>query len=202
VPADEGVDLDALVATLAEAQRLGFLGARDLREVVDHARGYATALADLTPAPRPDRTGPGAGWLHIVDLGAGGGVPGLIIALDRPDARLTLIDRRAKRTDFLLRAVRRHGWHDRVEVVCDDVDNLIRRHPNSFDAAVARGFGPPDVTLDAASRLIAAGGRIVISEPPVGNRWDVDDLADRGLVHRNLDGPGGRLAVFDSANAG
>lgn len=194
--AADGADVDALVATLADAQRLGFLGRGDLRSAIDHAREFVTALDGLTAS------GPGQASLHIVDLGSGGGLPGLVIAADRPDAHLTLIDRRAKRTDFLQRAVHRHGWQDRVEVVCDDVADLIRRQRASFDAAVARGFGPPLVTLDMAGQLIVPGGRIVISEPPQGNRWNPEDLRRRGLAHRNVDGAGGRVAVFDRAAAG
>ena len=41
----------------------------------------------------------------VLDLGAGGGVPGLVIAHDLPDLHVTLLDRRAKRTDFLERVV-------------------------------------------------------------------------------------------------
>ena len=98
----------------------------------------------------------------MVDLGAGGGVPGLVIAHDRPDLRLTLVDRRSKRTDFLRRVVRRLRWSTRVDVVTADVEAVIgRRGPAAFDAAVARGFGPPDTTLRFATQLVRAGGRIV-----------------------------------------
>ena len=55
----------------------------------------------------------------------------------------------------------------------------------SFDAVVARGFGPPDMTLALASQLIRTTGRVVISEPPSGDRWTPDLLAELG-VHRVL----------------
>ena len=148
----------ALVAVFEDAQRLGFLGARPIAEVIEHARGFVRALDDL-----PTRS-------NAVDLGSGGGVPGLVIAHDRPTMAVTLLDRRAKRTDFLERVVRRLGWHDRVSVACQDVATF--GPPGSFDVVTARGFGPPDFTLASAARLVRPGGRIVISEPPDQDRWD------------------------------
>ena len=158
---------DAVLDVLAESQRLGFLGERPIDEVVGHARGFVEALDGV------DGT--------VVDLGAGGGVPGLVIAHDRPDLLLTMVDRRAKRTDFLERMIRRLRWSERVEVIADDVDVVINRSRAAFGAAVARGFGPPDVTLSFASQLVRPGGRIVISEPPSGDRWSPDLLAELGV---------------------
>lgn len=159
----------ALVAALHDAQRLGFLGPRPIPEVIRHARGFVRALAAWESIDT------------IVDLGSGAGVPGLIIAHDLPHARVTLLDRRAKRTDALERVVRRLGWQDRVSVVCDDVDRF--GPPASFDAVVARGFGPPEFTLSSATRLVRAHHPIVISEPPDHDRWD-DGLLERLQLRR------------------
>ncbi len=121
----------------------------------------------------------------MLDLGSGGGVPGLVIAHDRPDLQVTLLDRRAKRTDALERVVRRLDWGDRVSVVCRDVDGF--EPDERFDAIVARGFGPPEFTLTTAARLVRPGGPIVISEPPGADRWDRSFLDRVGL--RRVDGP-------------
>lgn len=160
---------DALVAVLTESQRLGFLGARPVTEVVAHARSFVGALSELPAGSR------------IIDLGAGGGVPGLVIAHDRPDLEVHLLDRRTKRTDFLERVVRRLGWSDRVLVVARDVEDHLADTPEAFDAVVARGFGPPDITLATAVRLVRPGGVIVISEPPEGDRWAPALLARLGV---------------------
>lgn len=147
-----------LHGVLGDAQRVGFLGARPISEVIEHSRAFVAALDDVVG--------------EVLDLGSGGGVPGLVIAHDRPDLRITLLDRRTKRTDFLRRAVGRLGWSDRVNVVAIDAGELITQDPHRFDAVVARGFGPPAETLAVAHRLTRRDGVIVISEPPTGgDRW-------------------------------
>jgi 16S rRNA (guanine527-N7)-methyltransferase len=195
---------DALRDALLVSQRLGFLGDRPIEQVIEHAREFVRALEGLEGAPPPsladlDAAAGGnpdastvAGPLHVLDLGSGGGVPGLVIANDRPDLMVTLLDRRAKRTDFLARLVSRLGWTDRVTVVCTDVDAFTP--PRSFDAVVARGFGPPERTLAVATRLARFGGRLVISEPPDTDRWS-GDLLDRLGVDR-VSAPGDSMAIF------
>ncbi len=160
----------ALVDALLQAQRLGFLGSRPIPEVIEHARGFVRALR----ARENDRV-----IESVLDLGSGGGVPGLIIAHDLPAVHLTLLDRRAKRTDALERLVRRLGWRDRITVACTDVTTFVPDDP--FDAVVARGFGPPEFTLRQAARLVRDRGPIVISEPPGEDRWDDQLLAELGL---------------------
>jgi 16S rRNA (guanine527-N7)-methyltransferase len=158
-----------LVAVLEDAQRLGFLGARPVSEVIEHARGFVRALRARGTVG------------SVLDLGSGGGVPGLVIAHDLPSTHVTLLDRRAKRTDALERVVRRLGWQQRVAVVCQDVDTFQPDTP--FDAVVARGFGPPEFTLSAAARFVRPGQVIVISDPPGVSRWDDQLLQHLGL-HR------------------
>jgi 16S rRNA (guanine527-N7)-methyltransferase len=166
-----GEPAPALVDALLHAQRLGFLGQRPIPEVISHARGFVRALVAARSDQDPIES--------VVDLGSGAGLPGLVIAHDLPDVRVTLLDRRAKRTDVLERTVRRLGWQDRITVVCDDV---TRYRPESLvDAVVARGFGPPAFTLTQAARLIRPDGMIVISEPPGRDRWDGHLLRELGM---------------------
>lgn len=169
-----------VLAVLEESQRLGFLGDREITEVVEHARAFVDALD-------------GVGGT-VADLGSGGGIPGLVIAHDRPDLQLLLVDRRAKRTDFLDRMVRRLRWADRVTIICADVEDVITTAP-TIDAAVARGFGPPATTLSVASRLVRGGGRVIISEPPQGERWPSELLTELGV--RRLDDDRGTVSIFE-----
>jgi 16S rRNA (guanine527-N7)-methyltransferase len=160
-----------LQQVLLDAQGAGLLGARRVEEVIEHARGFLPALADVRG--------------RVVDLGSGGGVPGLVIAHDRPDLRVTLLDRRSKRTDFLARVVRRLDWTDRVEVLLADAERLDLDDESRFDAAVARGFGPPFDTLEIGMGLTRVGGVVVISEPPEGDRWASCPPLAAGRVRRD-----------------
>jgi len=174
---------DDLLETLRDAQRFGFFGAAPIEQAAAHSTAFIDAIGDLDVAAR------------LVDLGSGGGLPGLVLADRYPTVSITLIDRREKRTDFLRRAVRRLGF-DHVEVLAGDVDELIRAVESGvsprFDVVTARGFGPPEPTLRRAVRLIGSSGRIVISEPPEGDRWDPALLVELGLTrHRS-----GVVSVF------
>lgn len=183
VGSDSTFDHD-LTAVLLESQRLGFLGDRDVVDAATHARSFVDALVDVRG--------------RVLDMGAGGGLPGLVIAHDRSDLDLVLVDRREKRIDFLRRVVRRLGWSDRVTVRHADIADVIGDERSHFDAVVARGFGPPDVTIGFASRLVAAGGRVVISEPPTGQRWTDESVPSplERIAH-----PDARVAVFERHEA-
>ena len=153
---------------LGDAQKWGTLGRRSISEVISHARQFVAPLAGCA--------GP------VIDIGTGAGVPGLVIAVDRPELRLVLTDRRATRMDALRRGVIAMGLADRVEVVTADVEDLGRDpdHSGRYEAVVSRGFGPPDLTLRLATPLATPGGMIVISEPPSDHpdRWKKTELLD------------------------
>lgn len=168
-----------MAEALTLSQQLGMLGARPVDEVIEHAQAFVVALADVTG--------------RVIDLGTGGGVPGLVIAAERPDLRLVLVDRRATRTDHVRRLVRRLGWEERVEVVTADARSLPRA---TADAVVARGFAAPTATLTAAAPLLRPDGLLVVSEPPAeaDDRWPAAALQRAGLTARSS--PDRRVAVF------
>jgi 16S rRNA (guanine527-N7)-methyltransferase len=163
-----------LVEALGSSQRLGFLGDLAIPAVIAHARHFVRAIETWSPVASP----------HIADIGAGGGVPGLVLAVELPAAHVTMIDRRATRTDHLARLVRRLGVSGHTEVVTADLSTSPAELTGRFDVVTARGFGPPPVTLAAARPLLRDQGILVISEPPAGepDRWPVELLAHHDLV--------------------
>lgn len=177
------VEHEGLIRVLSAAQRIGALGAQPVADIISHACAFANVL------PQSVQT--------CVDLGSGAGVPGLVIAIARPEIRLTLVDRRSKRTDALRRAVKALDIEEQVSVVCADVESFARRADmnHAFDAACARGFGPPEFTLHWSAELVRPGGVIVISEPPLGSpdRWQGVDLPGMGVSEPNRIGP---VALF------
>jgi 16S rRNA (guanine527-N7)-methyltransferase len=161
-----------LLAALDEGRRRGFLGPdQEPDAVARHATGFAPALGS------PDR---------IVDLGSGGGVPGLVLAVVLPAATVALVDSSVSRTDWLHRLVHRMGLEERVQVVAARAE-VLGHDPlwrENQDAVVARSFAPPLVTAECAAAFLHLGGRLVVSEPPAEHRedrWPESELAELGL---------------------
>lgn len=167
--ADELLDHEALLAHLERARTFGFLGPGPVVEHIEHTRGFLAALGDVTG--------------RVVDLGSGGGVPGLVIALARPDLTLVLLEATAKRCRFLEGAVQALGLD--AEVV-EGRAEVIGQGPRrgTADAVVARSFGVPATTAECGAPLLRPGGILVVSEPPapVADRWPAAGLAQLGLA--------------------
>jgi 16S rRNA (guanine527-N7)-methyltransferase len=161
-----------LLAALDEGRGRGFLGPdQEPIAVARHAAGFAPALGDAE---------------RIMDLGSGGGVPGLVLAVVLPTATLALVDSSVSRTDWLHRLVHRLGLDKRVRVVTARAEVLghDREWRESQDAVVARSFAPPLVVAECATAFVRLGGRFVVSEPPADGReerWPEAELAVLGL---------------------
>lgn len=160
-----------LAELLTESRQRGFLGPGPVEQQLDHARAFAVAV-DVAPT-----------W--ALDLGAGGGLPGLVLASEFwPACRWAFVDANARRTEFLAEAVSALGLDDRVEVVVERAE-VVGRDPTCrgrFDLVVARSFGPPGVVAECAAPLLRVGGELVVSEPPeVADRWPAAGLGQVGL---------------------
>ena len=125
---------------------------------------------------------------RVLDLGSGGGLPGLVLAVHRPDLELTLLEARQRACRFLREAVTDLDLTG-VTVVEARAEDAARRavFRESFDAVVARSFGPPAVTAECAVGFLRPGGRLVVSEPPGDEerdsataRWPVTGVEDLG----------------------
>ena len=165
-------DLRGILRTILEESRAaGWLGPGDVEAHIHHA----LAMAETAGAP-PDR---------FLDLGSGGGVPGLVLALHWPSATGLLLDSGRRRVDFLTAACARLGLAARVETHCGRAE-VAARAPGlraGFDAVFARGFGRPAVTAECAAGFLTAGGRLFVSEPPETDpaRWPSEGLAELGF---------------------
>ena len=134
------------------------------RHIVDSAQ-----LAGL--APESARC-----WL---DLGSGAGFPGLVIALVRPGLRVTLVESRRKRAEFLAATAKALDVAHRVEVRGQRLE-LIRESP--FDVISARAFAPLKRLLPLAHRFshehtiwLLPKGRSAASElEAVAGSWQGD----------------------------
>jgi 16S rRNA (guanine527-N7)-methyltransferase len=92
-------------------------------------------------------------WL---DAGCGGGLPGMVLAVVRPDWSFTLLDSNSKKTGFVQQAVIELGLRN-VEVRCERVENW--QAPQKFDGIISRAFSEAAEFVRLTRHLLADGGR-------------------------------------------
>lgn len=97
----------------------------------------------------------------VVDLGSGGGVPGIVLALARPDVGWTLVDSVRKKADALRDFVSSLGLSN-VEVLAERAE-LLGRGParESFDVVTARACAALPVLVEYAVPLLRVGGTLL-----------------------------------------
>ncbi len=95
---------------------------------------------------------------RVLDIGTGPGLPGLPLAVARPEYSFTLLDANAKKTRFVTQAVGELGLKN-VEVVQSRVENY--RPVEKFDTLVARAFSSIADMLANTHHLCAPGGRFL-----------------------------------------
>jgi 16S rRNA (guanine527-N7)-methyltransferase len=174
--ADQGSPGDGdLISVLQEAQRLGFLGGASLEAHLTHSKEFALALDRERACPSAGSLGPEEDRLYetgrpgsFLDLGTGGGVPGLVLASIWELAEGFLLDSNVRKTAFLGAALQQLGWAPRVSVLRSRAESAGRdpKLRGAFDVVVSRAFGPPAVTAECAAPLLRRGGWLVVSEPP------------------------------------
>ncbi|MDQ2678576.1 MAG: class I SAM-dependent methyltransferase [Actinomycetota bacterium] len=170
---------DQLDEVLERSREHGFLGPGPVAPQREHARVFVSPLQAAS---------------RVLDLGSGGGVPGLVLAWELPALEVVLLDAMAKRCDFLETAVAELGLGARVQVACGRAEELARDEQwrRSFPVVVARSFGPPAVLAECAvGFLTGPGARLLVSEPPDATaselRWPDAGLAVLGLARRRLE---------------
>ena len=98
----------------------------------------------------------------VVDVGSGGGLPGLPLKIALPGLGMTLVEADQAKAAFLVRACAALGLRD-VEVVARRAEEVGRdpRYRESFDVAVARALAPMPVLVELCLPLIRVGGRLL-----------------------------------------
>ena len=96
---------------------------------------------------------------HIADLGSGGGLPAIPIAILQPEWRLTLIEAVRKKTAFL-QHVRGKLKLKNVEVLSDRVENVALQQPAQYDAVISRAFTSLARFLELSLPLLKPNGLV------------------------------------------
>jgi 16S rRNA (guanine527-N7)-methyltransferase len=125
----------------------GLIGPREAPRLWERHLLNCLALSSAVPA--------GA---SVVDLGSGAGLPGLVLAIGRPDLEVTLVEPLLRRATFLEEAVTALGLTG-VRVRRERADALHGRQ--RFDVVTARALAPLDRLLGWAMPLVAARGSLL-----------------------------------------
>jgi 16S rRNA (guanine527-N7)-methyltransferase len=115
---------------------------------------------------------------HVVDVGSGGGTPGIPLAASLPERMFTLLEAERRKCDFLTRLT---GDLGNVTVVWGRAEEQA---PDSFGVALAKALAKPPVAAELCLPLVAPGGAALL--------W-LGDSADRDAVSAAADLLGGRL---------
>ena len=159
LPAGAEAKLLAYLALLDKWNRVYNLTAvRDVERMVSHHLLDSLAAVPLFQAE------------SVLDVGSGGGLPGIPLAIARPELQVTVIDSIAKKTAFLLQAKAELGLAN-LNVVTRRVEDF--HPPAKFDVITSRAFSDLREFVTLTRHLLGPGGR-----------W----LAMKGLIpHEEID---------------
>ncbi|WFE30658.1 16S rRNA (guanine(527)-N(7))-methyltransferase RsmG [Solwaraspora sp. WMMD791] len=158
-----------LLAT--EGTLRGLIGPREVPRLWDRHLLNCAVLGELVPTGST-----------VVDVGSGAGLPGLALAIARPDLSVVLVEPLARRTAFLAEAVDLLGLTGAVEVVRGRAEELVRSRPDCAAPIVtARAVAPLDRLVGWCLPLVEPGGRLLAMK---GGSAAAEVAEHRGAVVR------------------
>ena len=95
---------------------------------------------------------------RVIDVGTGAGLPGIPLALARPELHFTLLDSNVKKLTFVRQALHELGLRD-VEIAQTRAEKF--EPAQKFDTVTARAFSSLEDLLGVAAHLCAPGGRML-----------------------------------------
>lgn len=165
-PAQAG-ELVALFDRIAlEPQNLTSI--EDVDEAVD--RHLADSLAGLTA---PEISGP------LVDLGSGGGFPGLVLAMLRPEMPVTLVESEKKKARWLEAA---SAALPNVRVVADRSEHLAKDERGAYATVTARAVAPLVPVIELAAPFVAERGHALVWSTPMAPADEARAAEAAGLL--------------------
>lgn len=147
----------------------GLIGPREVDRIWERHVLNSVAVSEAIPA--------GA---RVIDVGSGAGLPGIPLALARPDVTVTLLEPLLRRANFLTGVVEELGLAGQVDVVRSRAEDT----GGSWDVVTCRAVAPLPRLLEWCASLVGEGGRLVALKGANADTEVAD--ATRGLRRHRL----------------
>lgn len=162
----------------------GLLGPREVPRIWERHLLNCAPLADLLPSAT-----------RIVDVGSGAGLPGLVIAIRRPDVQVDLLESLQRRVDFLAEAVASLGLSEQVRVVRGRAeDTAVVDQIGGAPFVTARAVAPLDRLVRWCLPLLAPGGKLLALKGASA----ADELSEHRTTVRRLGGAEAEVVLVAS----
>ncbi len=125
----------------------GLIGPREAPRLWDRHLLNCAVLAEAIPRDS-----------SVCDIGSGAGLPGIVLAIARPDLSITLVEPLLRRTTFLDEVVAELGL-EHVTVVRGRAEEITERH--AFDVVTSRALAPLERLLRWSMPLVAPTGALI-----------------------------------------
>lgn len=152
----------ALLASAGVAR--GLIGPREVERLWDRHVLNCAVVAELVPMQA-----------QVVDLGSGAGLPGIPLALARPDLSIDLVEPMARRTTFLAEVVAELGLSS-VHILRTRAETIA---PGAYDVVAVRALAPLHRLVPMALPLAKRGGALLAMK---GAAADAEVVAARAAI--------------------
>jgi 16S rRNA (guanine527-N7)-methyltransferase len=125
----------------------------------------------------------------IVDVGSGGGTPGIPLAASLPDREVTLLESERRKADFL------EGWTERLPNLRVVWGRAEEQEVDGYGVAVAKALAPPAVAAEWCLPLVAPGGAAVLWVGPSAEPERAARVAERLGGELDREAPEGFLVL-------
>lgn len=164
-----GAELDRAVAyaelLATDGTERGLIGPREVPRLWDRHLLNSAVLGELIPDAA-----------RVVDVGSGAGLPGVPLALARPDLHVVLLEPLARRATFLAECVEKLALANATVVRGRAEEGHVRREIGEADVVTARAVAPLDKLAGWCLPLVRPGGRLLA----VKGETAADELAAAG----------------------
>ncbi|MCI0362298.1 MAG: 16S rRNA (guanine(527)-N(7))-methyltransferase RsmG [Phycisphaerales bacterium] len=129
-----------------------------------------------------------AGARSVIDVGSGGGLPGIPLAIALPDVHFTLAEATGKKSRFLEEVARELSLSN-VSVVNDRAETLgqdHQHHREKYDAVIARAVGKLPVLLELTVPLAKVGGLVLAMKGEKAAQDIIDAKAALHALHARV----------------